>query len=413
MKRNSESYKIQKQAHRQQLKELALENFKAKYKAAVHCLLRDGLSSAKELPYGLTISDLENLLDFGKRITGNDDKLPRPQNSWIIYRKFMGRRIIESKEAVLFTDITKLAGERWQKESEEVRQLFFILAEANKRAHKFAFPNYRYKPTHKTIGKGNEAKYKLIMDKRVTSYVTNRTTSTTNDTDKNKPIEQINPPFLLELSNFVVPSHLNENTIDNSNKNVLCEQIQNTASSQFLWDLSTPIVPSQHEEPFVQEDPTSSLVNLDYQIRSELNLLPIYESNNNMIINEPILDIPAESSSFHSAIFQKPEQNLMEFNYYDALNFFPEDIRQDEINMESETPEIRCVDFTFRQYSDIDVLFIPDTIPKVDYVLSVCTGSALIAATGPLDGKSATIAYRWLPNKSDGLMMKTPFFCVR
>ncbi|CAG8434571.1 6977_t:CDS:2 [Ambispora gerdemannii] len=47
--------------------------------------------------------------------------------------------------------------------------------------------------------------------------------------------------------------------------------------------------------------------------------------------------------------------------------------------------------------------FPKDIIPKVDYALGVCTGTALIAVTGLLDGKSTTtnkIAYRWVTDQT-------------
>ncbi len=57
-----------------------------KYKVIVHRLLTADVRT-KQNPLGLLQSDLETLLQAGKR--NRKENVPRPQNSWILYRKVM------------------------------------------------------------------------------------------------------------------------------------------------------------------------------------------------------------------------------------------------------------------------------------------------------------------------------------
>ncbi|EXX77651.1 hypothetical protein RirG_021900 [Rhizophagus irregularis DAOM 197198w] len=94
-------------------------------------------------------------------------------------------------------------------------------------------------------------------------------------------------------------------------------------------------------------------------------------------------------------------------------------ITQTGEHVTSFTPQIaNYINYNFENCPDFDILFIPggvgtrdelensvfldfikQRVPKVKYVLTVCTGSGLLAKTGLLDGKKATtnkLVWNWM-----------------
>ncbi|CAG8434569.1 6976_t:CDS:1 [Ambispora gerdemannii] len=272
MSKNPRSYQVKNQTLRKQIKARTRENFKATYKDTVHHLLE---GTTRNLPYQLTMTDLEELLDLGKRVTGTSEKLPRPQNAWVLYRKFMGPRVNVTGDTLSKT--TKIVSARWKNESKEVKELFKSLAQTSKQAHKIAFPNYRYNPVHKKTG--NKGTFKLRMDSRVTQYALNGTTPTTNNSNESKSVDM---------------------------------------------ELSTPIVPSQPEGSLIQNSNSSITINNN----SELNHQIIYDQDCNIFNGQ----VPNNNNEFqlnplHSTILAAPDPNLLELNVNDSdsLHLFPED----------------------------------------------------------------------------------------
>ncbi|CAG8434560.1 6974_t:CDS:1 [Ambispora gerdemannii] len=118
----------------------AFEEFRSKYRHKIRCLLSKELVQSKN-PLRLSHTELEELLDFGKRSRG-EKGLPRPQNQWVLYRKYKRLEV----DITRFGQITKIVACQWHTETNSVKQFFEFLAEISKRAHKLAFPEYRFRP---------------------------------------------------------------------------------------------------------------------------------------------------------------------------------------------------------------------------------------------------------------------------
>ncbi|CAG8629775.1 11354_t:CDS:1, partial [Ambispora gerdemannii] len=95
-------------------------------------------------PYSLTLT-IEELTKPAKKIR---NKPPRPQNSWIIFRKDFEANIRLRSPGVK-QKVKNTANEcslKWKLQSSEVKNLFKILEKIACENHKRIYPNYKYKP---------------------------------------------------------------------------------------------------------------------------------------------------------------------------------------------------------------------------------------------------------------------------
>src|SRR4051812_34791620 len=76
-------------------------------------------------------------------------KVPRPQNSYIIYRRdFQAKLSLSdtSNSNATLDKVSKISSNTWKKEPREVKKFFVLLAECAKEVHKCIFPDYVYNP---------------------------------------------------------------------------------------------------------------------------------------------------------------------------------------------------------------------------------------------------------------------------
>jgi hypothetical protein len=79
-------------------------------------------------------------------------KIPRPQNSFIIYRRNYQASLALSDTTnanATLDEVSKTSSNSWNKETQEVKKLFNLLAECAKEVHNFIYPNYVYNPSRK------------------------------------------------------------------------------------------------------------------------------------------------------------------------------------------------------------------------------------------------------------------------
>src|SRR5690242_9332 len=98
------------------------------YKTLVRRMLTAYLPT-NPIPLGLKLTDLEALLQEGKRYKGL--KITRPQNSWILYRKAIQRQSKKSSGNRISEHSARIA-KRWKHESQSVIRFFEWLAEVGK-----------------------------------------------------------------------------------------------------------------------------------------------------------------------------------------------------------------------------------------------------------------------------------------
>ena len=87
---------------------------------------------------------------ISKRHAEAKAKIPRPINSFIIYRRAYTARIqAMAKAGRCQQNVSAISGESWRIETEEVKAEFARLGKLEAKQHKIAFPKYEYKPAAK------------------------------------------------------------------------------------------------------------------------------------------------------------------------------------------------------------------------------------------------------------------------
>ncbi|CAB4384940.1 unnamed protein product [Rhizophagus irregularis] len=128
----------------------------------------------------ITLS-LYDLLIPTENISG---KVPRPQNSYIIYRRnYQARLALSDEPNATLNKISKITSSNWKNESLDTKKIFDILAECAKKVHKCIFPNYVYNPKrHATIKSPMTSKNKIFwQDPLGTQFLSKQSFRTTRD----------------------------------------------------------------------------------------------------------------------------------------------------------------------------------------------------------------------------------------
>ncbi|RIA80444.1 high mobility group box domain-containing protein, partial [Glomus cerebriforme] len=89
---------------------------------------------------------LEQLLAPCKKTRGKKGRITRPQNAFILYRKDLQDKIKNENPQADFKEISKIAGNRWKNEADQVKNNYTLLATLGGLVHQDLFPNYKYQP---------------------------------------------------------------------------------------------------------------------------------------------------------------------------------------------------------------------------------------------------------------------------
>ncbi|KAG8160435.1 hypothetical protein KVR01_009971 [Diaporthe batatas] len=73
-------------------------------------------------------------------------KVPRPRNAFILYRQHHQAGVVLKYPGLANPEISKIIGELWREETEEVKNYWKRLAEEEKARHQRQYPQYKYQP---------------------------------------------------------------------------------------------------------------------------------------------------------------------------------------------------------------------------------------------------------------------------
>ncbi|KAL2351990.1 high mobility group box domain-containing protein, partial [Cryomyces antarcticus] len=75
-----------------------------------------------------------------------EPKIPRPRNSFMLYRQHNQARFIDKHPGIANPEVSKILGELWKSEPASVKEKWKLLAEEEKLRHREKYPEYRYQP---------------------------------------------------------------------------------------------------------------------------------------------------------------------------------------------------------------------------------------------------------------------------
>ncbi|CAG8512304.1 19467_t:CDS:1 [Cetraspora pellucida] len=115
--------------------------FKEKLKLSIEKNFSDFFSNRNDLNFKLA---LEQLLTPCKKTKKNQDKTPKPQNAFILYRKDIQSEIIKENPNKNLVQISKIIANRWDNAPDETKNQYTILADLCQRVHRDIFPDYKF-----------------------------------------------------------------------------------------------------------------------------------------------------------------------------------------------------------------------------------------------------------------------------
>ncbi|CEJ89724.1 hypothetical protein VHEMI05549 [[Torrubiella] hemipterigena] len=82
-------------------------------------------------------------------------KIPRPRNAFILYRQHHQSQVTTDNPKLSNPEISKIIGDKWKHEAEDIKETWKKLAEEEKQRHQHQYPNYRYQPRRGSKAQGN------------------------------------------------------------------------------------------------------------------------------------------------------------------------------------------------------------------------------------------------------------------
>ncbi|KAJ9061767.1 hypothetical protein DSO57_1015141 [Entomophthora muscae] len=102
-------------------------------------------------------------MQIGNKKTRSKNAIPRPKNSFMVYRQEKQEEIISKNGRINNTLISEIAGYMWRTEDEEVKKAYRDKAEIGKREHRLLYPDYKYTPKKPQKPKSHKQK-KIKID---------------------------------------------------------------------------------------------------------------------------------------------------------------------------------------------------------------------------------------------------------
>ncbi|CAG8671637.1 7796_t:CDS:1 [Gigaspora rosea] len=289
-KTKSSSVKSIKLRRKKNIHYFETSEFKEKLKLSIENNLPGFFSNKNDFNFKHTI---EQLLAPCKKTRGKRNRITRPQNAFILYRKDIQSEIVKENPNVKLEQISKIVGEKWANASDETKNRYTILAELCNRVHRDIFPNYKFIPKSKQ-----------------------RANQSLNIMPGESEVDSLRPWSL--LSSIVafgepLPS-LNENIPKETCESVnMLQETQFTTESQYLNSAIELNDLHQMNEQFER----NHLTYLDYEIQSTENFP--YSSNEN-VSPDTILPQDFESYSFATLNYNSFRFDTdLDFGSYDQL----------------------------------------------------------------------------------------------
>ncbi|CAJ0645305.1 2122_t:CDS:2 [Entrophospora sp. SA101] len=126
--------------------------------------------------------------------------IPRPQNNFVLYRRNFHAVITKERGHAVaknFKLISNMAAKNWAEESNEIKQLYELIADCAKKVHDCTYPQYVYQPKHKSSKKGNNNIFREVKWRWLNYNQSNTIIPSTNMEIEHQSQSQIQPQFQL------------------------------------------------------------------------------------------------------------------------------------------------------------------------------------------------------------------------
>ncbi|KAG5998094.1 hypothetical protein E4U43_002495 [Claviceps pusilla] len=70
--------------------------------------------------------------------------IPRPRNSWILYRQFKSRELRKDHSGITASELSTMISSLWKNETDEEKAFWQKMAQEEDRLHKEKYPGYKY-----------------------------------------------------------------------------------------------------------------------------------------------------------------------------------------------------------------------------------------------------------------------------
>ena len=100
--------------------------------------------------------------------TGQDKKVPRPMNSFMVFSHLERKRLAEENPELHNADLSKILGSKWKSLTPAQRQPYIDEAERLRVLHTETYPEYKYKPRRRKNPKRSTKKFSTLTANDVT-----------------------------------------------------------------------------------------------------------------------------------------------------------------------------------------------------------------------------------------------------
>ncbi|CAG8484359.1 7489_t:CDS:2 [Funneliformis mosseae] len=234
------------------------------------------------------------------------NSIPRPQNNFVLYRRNL-HAIISSEQgsatAKNFKVVSNLAAKKWADESNEIKQLFEIIADCAKKVHDYTYPEYVYQPriSGKTsmkfrpmingepfVEEKKKEKKTVVPSLLLSTFAITKpgTSNRRQNNEKEKKEDSKNKKQVIDLTLQEREAEKDKNKIDSTVKERQMEKIETSLPKQMI-DLTVSkqeVVESSQEQTMdtTEKDssPQKQMIDLTVPEQEEIDLADGFETTN-------------------------------------------------------------------------------------------------------------------------------------
>ncbi|KAL7917741.1 MAT1-1-3 [Trichoderma austrokoningii] len=97
------------------------------------------------------------------KVTTEPNRIPRPRNSWILYRQYFSGEFIKIYPGITASELSTLIASKWKDEPAHEKNYWRCLAEQEERNHKKKYPDYKFRVKKSQVKKRGQQRAATTM----------------------------------------------------------------------------------------------------------------------------------------------------------------------------------------------------------------------------------------------------------